>query len=152
VSGRRARRRQDAAEGARPPGGEQLICPSCATSYASSERFCAACGMPLVRAAGGEQQASARQRRARKIKPQYAEGELVKVARAQHQSEAEFIEGLLLEEGIPCMLRRARGFDVSEMLAAGPREVLVPASGAQAAREALAWEPPSEHVLGEEGG
>ena len=69
---------------------------------------------------------------------------LVKVARAQHQSEAEFIEGLLLEEGIPCMLRRSRGFEVAEMLAAGPRDVLVPASGAQAAREALAWEPPAD--------
>jgi hypothetical protein len=100
--------------------------------------------MPLVHAARGEQEPSARQRRARKIKPQYAEGQLVKVARAQHQSEAEFIEGLLLEVGIPCMLRRSRGFDVSEMLAAGPRDVLVPASGAQAAREALAWEPPDE--------
>ena len=52
------------------------------------------------------------QRRARKIKPQYAEGELVKVARAANQPEAEFIEGLLLEEGIPSMLRRSSGFDV----------------------------------------
>ena len=65
---------------------------------------------------------------------------LVKVAHAQHQSEAEFIEGLLLEEGIPSMVRRSAGFDAAEMLAAGPRDVLVPESGAQAAREALAWE------------
>src|SRR3984893_16796495 len=99
--------------------------------------------MPLVHSSGGEQKSTARQRRARKIKPQYAEGELVKVARAQHQSEGEVIEGLLLEVGIRCMLRRARGFDVGEMLAAGPRDVLVPASGAQAAREALAWEAPA---------
>ena len=119
-----------------------LICPDCARPYPPSERFCPVCAMPLVHAAGGEREASPRERRARKIKPQYAEGQLVKVARAQHQSEAEFIEGLLLEVGIPCMLRRARGFDVGEMLAAGPRDVLVPASGAQAAREALAWEPP----------
>ena len=140
---RRGRRREGDASAARQARGEQLICPSCARSYPRSERFCAACRMPLVHASGGEQKASARQRKARKIKPQYAEGELVKVARAQHQSEAEFIEGLLLEEGIPCMLRRSRGFDVSEMLAAGPRDVLVPGSGAQAAREALAWEPPA---------
>jgi hypothetical protein len=119
-----------------------LICPDCARPYPPNERFCAVCGMPLVHPSGGEQKSTARQQRARKIKPQYAEGQLVKVARAQHQSEAEFIEGLLLEEGIQCMLRRARGFDVGEMLAAGPRDVLVPASGAQAAREALAWEPP----------
>ena len=132
-AGRETRAAGSAAEG--------LVCPRCARGYPPSERFCVACGMPLVHPSGGEQKATARQRRARKVKPQYAEGQLVKVARAQHQSEAEFIEGLLLEEGIPCMLRRSRGFDVSEMLAAGPRDVLVPASGAQAAREALAWEP-----------
>jgi hypothetical protein len=123
---------------------EQLVCPACAREYPPSERFCPACGMPLVHAAGGEGEASARQRRARKIKPQYGEGELVKVARAQNQSEAEFIEGLLLEEGIPSLIRRSAGFEVAEMLAAGPRDVLVPASGAQAAREALAWEPPKD--------
>ena len=118
---------------------QPLMCPSCARSYPQSERFCAACGMPLVYVPGSEREASERQRKARKIKPQYAEGELVKVARAQNQSEAEFIEGLLLEEGIPSMLRRSRGFDVAESLAAGPRDVLVPQSGAEAAREALAW-------------
>lgn len=139
---RRSRRGRGEESAGREQPGESLICPSCARSYPRSERFCAACGMPLVHPSGGEQKATPRQLRARKIKPQYAEGELVKVARAQHQSEAEFIEGLLLEVGIPCMLRRARGFDVGEMLAAGPRDVLVPASGAQAAREALAWEPP----------
>jgi hypothetical protein len=75
--------------------------------------------------------------RARKIKPQYAEGALVKVARANNQPEAEFIAGLLLNEGIPSMTRRSRGCDVPDFLAAGPRDVLVPESGAQAAREAL---------------
>jgi len=84
--------------------------------------------------------ASARRLTARKIKPQYAEGPLVKVARVGSQPEAEFIAGLLLEEGIPSMVRRAGGFDVAEFMAAGPREVMVPESGAQAAREALAYE------------
>jgi Putative prokaryotic signal transducing protein len=119
---------------------DTLICPNCARAHLSSERFCEACGMPLVQPGGREPAASERQRRARKIKPQYAEGKLVKVARAANQPEAEFIEGLLLEEGIPCMLRRSAGFDVAESLAAGPRDVLVPESGAEAAREALAWE------------
>jgi hypothetical protein len=96
--------------------------------------------MPLVHAVREPVPPTPRQRRARKIKPQYAEGELVTVARAQNETEAQFIEGLLLEEGIPCLLRRSPGFDVAEMLAAGPRDVLVPASGAQAAREALAWD------------
>jgi hypothetical protein len=36
------------------------------------------------------------------------------------------------------MSRRSGGFDVPDMLAAGPRDVLVPESGAEAAREALA--------------
>ena len=45
--------------------------------------------------------------------------------------------GLLLEEGIPSTLRRTRGFDVPDMLAAGPRDVMVPASGLAAAREVL---------------
>ncbi len=35
------------------------------------------------------------------------------------------------------MLRRTRGFDVPDMLAAGPRDVLVPRSGVAAAREIL---------------
>jgi Putative prokaryotic signal transducing protein len=102
--------------------------------------------MPLVYAPGPKPRASRRQRRARKIKPQYAEGELVKIARAENQIEAEFIEGLLLEEGIPCLLRRSSGFDVAEFLVAGPRDVLVPASGAQAAREALRPARPSKTV------
>jgi hypothetical protein len=40
------------------------------------------------------------------------------------------------------MIQRAPGFDVAEFLAAGPRDVLVPESGAQAAGEALSWERP----------
>lgn len=54
-----------------------------------------------------------------------------------NQAEAEFVQGLLLEEGIPSTLRRTRGFDVPDMLAAGPRDVLVPASGRDAARDVL---------------
>jgi hypothetical protein len=78
------------------------------------------------------------QRRARKVKPQYGEGPLVRVAWARHQAEAELIAGLLLEEGIPAVIRRNQGFDVPDFLAAGPRDILVAASGAEAAREVLA--------------
>jgi hypothetical protein len=35
------------------------------------------------------------------------------------------------------MLRRSSGFDVPDFLAAGPRDVLVPQSGAEAAHEVL---------------
>jgi hypothetical protein len=95
--------------------------------------------MPLVYAGqlGVSDQVTDRHERARKIKPQYAEGDLVRAAGAQNQAEAEFIQGLLLEEGVPSTLRRTRGFDVPDMLAAGPRDVMVPASGYAAAREVL---------------
>jgi hypothetical protein len=45
---------------------------------------------------------------------------------------------MLLEEGIPSLLKRTRGFDVPDFLAAGPRDVLVPESGLGVARELLA--------------
>ena len=118
---------------------EPLACPSCGTTHPLDLRFCPNCGMPLVYA--GSKVADApiteQHERARKVKPQYSEGDLVRVAGARHQSEAEFIQGLLLEEGVPSMLRRTRGFDVPDMLAAGPRDVMVPASGAEVAREVL---------------
>jgi hypothetical protein len=66
----------------------------------------------------------------------------VKVARASSQPEAELIESLLLEQGIPSLSRRSGGFDVPDFLAAGPRDILVPESGAETAREALAPQPP----------
>jgi Putative prokaryotic signal transducing protein len=75
--------------------------------------------------------------RARKIDPRYTEGRLVRVAGGRNQAEAELIQGLLLEEGIPSMLRRTAGFDVPDFLAAGPRDVLVPEAGSEAARELL---------------
>ena len=119
--------------------GRQLVCPRCATPHAAAERFCTDCGLPLTYARGetAEPAVTEAHARARKIKPQYSEGDLVRVAGARHQAEAELIQGLLLEEGVPSMLRRTRGFDVPDMLAAGPRDVLVPASGVAAAREVL---------------
>jgi hypothetical protein len=118
---------------------DPLVCPSCATPHPLDERFCRECGMPLVYAGhqGVDQPVTEAHARARKIKPQYSEGELVRVAGGRNQAEAELIQGMLLEEGVPSMLKRSRGFDVPDMLAAGPRDVLVPRSGAGAAREVL---------------
>jgi hypothetical protein len=79
--------------------------------------------------------------RARKIHPPYAEGEPVRVATAQNQPEAELVQGLLLEAGIPSLARRSGGFDVPDFLAAGPRDVLVPRGGEAAARELLGTRP-----------
>lgn len=119
--------------------GEPLVCPGCATTHPLDERFCPACGMPLVYGGltGVDEPVTAAHARARKVKKQYLDGELVVVAGARHQAEAELIQGLLLEEGVPSMLRRSRGFDVPDMLAAGPRDVLVPEGGAAVAREVL---------------
>jgi hypothetical protein len=114
-----------------------LVCPSCATGHGDGERFCERCGVPLVQADPAEPPASERRERARKIRPQYAEGPLVKVAGARNQAEAELLQGMLLEEGVPSMMRRSGGFDVPDFLASGPRDILVPTSGADAAREIL---------------
>lgn len=73
----------------------------------------------------------------RKVFPQYGEGPLVKVGWARNQAEAELISGLLLEEGIPSMAKRTAGFDVPDFIAAGPRDILVAASGADRARDVL---------------
>jgi len=64
--------------------------------------------------------------RARKVKPQYLGGRLVRVAAARNLPESQLIQGILLEEGIPSVERRTRGFDVPDFLAAGPRDILVP--------------------------
>ena len=118
---------------------EPLACPSCALRYPLEERFCARCGMPLtyVGAETEEDPRSAAHERARKIDPRYTEGELVRVAGGRNQAEAELIQGLLLEEGVPSMLRRSAGFDVPDFLAAGPRDVLVPEAAAEIARDVL---------------
>jgi hypothetical protein len=117
---------------------DRLRCPACGTTYPGDERFCPDCKLPLVQADGPEvEEVSERHERARKIKPQYTEGPPVRVAGARNQAEAEFIQGLLLEEGIPSMLRRTAGFDVPDFLAAGPRDVMVPEAARAAAREVL---------------
>lgn len=122
-----------------PASPERLVCPTCGTTYPVEERFCPECNIPLIydAAAGEREPISERHERARKIKPQLAEGDLVRVAGARNQAEGEFIQGLLLEEGVPSLLKRSAGFDVPDFLAAGPRDVLVPASGVATARQVL---------------
>jgi hypothetical protein len=131
-----------------PDGVEQprpLACPTCARKYPLSERFCPDCEMPLIYAGRGEEEpVTEAHERARKVKPQYLGGELVKVAFAKNLAEAQLIQGILLEEGIPSIERRTRGFDVPDFLAGGPRDILVPEAGSEAARELLDNLDPSE--------
>jgi hypothetical protein len=119
--------------------GNALVCPSCGREHAASERFCEHCRMPLVTAGGEvmEVPLSEAHERARKIDPRYARGRLVPVAGAQQQPEAEMIQGLLLDAGVPSLVRRSAGFDVPDFLAAGPRDILVPESGVELARTVL---------------
>lgn len=60
------------------------------------------------------------------------------MAVVRNLAEGELVQGILLEEGIPSILRRTGGFDVPDMIAAGPRDVMVPESGVEAARALLA--------------
>ena len=123
-----------------------LECPACGTGGGLSERFCPRCGSPFVYAPGmagprlpREDEARVR---ARKVHPPFAEGEPVRVATAQNQPEAELVQALLLEAGVPSLVRRSGGFDVPDFLAAGPRDILVPRGGEEAARQVLAPQGP----------
>jgi hypothetical protein len=124
-----------------------LVCPTCTTGHARSERFCTRCGTPLVQPGAREHEPTEAQARARKILPQYARGALVRVAAARNQAEAELLQGILLEEGVPSLMRRSGGFDVPDFLASGPRDILVPASAVEAARDILRI-PPRPPAIG----
>jgi hypothetical protein len=65
-------------------------------------------------------------------------GKLVKVAFGRNQPEAEMLQGLLTEAGIPSVLKRSIGFDNPDFLGAGPRDVMVDSGVAARAREVLA--------------
>jgi putative signal transducing protein len=65
-------------------------------------------------------------------------GKLVKVAFARNQAEAELLQGLLLEAGVPSVLKRSGGFDNPDFLAAGPRDVWVNAHHEEEAKRVLA--------------
>src|SRR3954470_24530656 len=115
-----------------------LVCPDCGREFSADERFCDTCKMPLVPPGEVlEAPRSEAHERARKVDPRFTRGPLVRVAGAAQQPEADMISGLLLEHGVPSVVRRSAGFDVPDFLAAGPRDVMVPESGAETAREAL---------------
>jgi hypothetical protein len=59
----------------------------------------------------------------------------VKVAAAPDESVALLMEGVLKDSDIPSLIQRAPGFDAPDFLSAGPRDVLVPASLFEEARQ-----------------
>jgi hypothetical protein len=61
----------------------------------------------------------------------------VKVAAAPDESVALLMDGVLKDAGIPSLIKRAAGFDAPDFLSAGPRDVLVPASLVEEARQIL---------------
>jgi hypothetical protein len=65
-------------------------------------------------------------------------GRLVRVAFARNQAEAELLQGLLLDSGIPSVLKRAGGFDNPDFLAAGPHDVWVNVAHEEEAKRLLA--------------
>ena len=94
--------------------------------------------MPLVYAGFATTVPTTRTReRALKIDPARAQGEPIAVAFVRNQVEAEMAQNLLLDDGIPSLTKRSFGFDVPDYLATGPRDILVPASAAEVARDLL---------------
>ncbi len=60
----------------------------------------------------------------------------VRAALALHEPEAQMLADMLRQEGIPSLIRRTT-MDVPDMLAGGPREILVPEDSLMRAREIL---------------
>jgi Putative prokaryotic signal transducing protein len=64
-------------------------------------------------------------------------GRLIKVGFARNMVEAEMLQGLLFDAGIPSILKRSGGFDNPDFLAAGPHDIWANAQQAKEARELL---------------
>ena len=110
TSGSRKSRSRSTAEDTAMTGkpSYRLPAPAVRRATRSSERFCAECGMPLTYAGkvDVEESATGSRERARKVNPEYTRGDLRRVATARQQPEAELIQMLLLEEGVPSTVRR----------------------------------------------
>ena len=61
----------------------------------------------------------------------------MKVAAAPDETDALLMDGVLKDAGIPSLIQRAPGFDAPDFLAAGPRDVLVPGSLLEEAKQVL---------------
>jgi hypothetical protein len=62
----------------------------------------------------------------------------VEVAFASNQAEADMIQGILKDEGIPSLTRKPNGSFLTDLFAMGPRHIVVPASAGEKAKAILA--------------
>ena len=114
---------------------EPLACPTCARRFPLTERFCPDCETPLVYVGRREEEPiTDPEMRAQRVRPEYASGELVKVASASNPAEADLILGILLDQGIPA---RAAG-EVASVFPTSSRDILVPESASEVARALVA--------------
>lgn len=81
-----------------------------------------------------------------RMRPEYGRGELVAVTTVSNPAEAEMLREMLLEEGIPSMVRLARSFDPRFLPGGGPHEVLVRESGYEAAYQLVHGRDPDPRV------
>jgi hypothetical protein len=77
-----------------------------------------------------------------RVRPEYTYGDLVTVTTVPNVAEGEMLRGMLLEEGIPSMVRPARSSAIPQVLGIGPHEVVVPESAYETAYQLVHGEPP----------
>jgi hypothetical protein len=70
-------------------------------------------------------------------------GRLVRVVQARNPTEAQLMQGVLLDAGIPSIDRATRAFDILDLLAVGPRDILVAEGAVEEARQLLGVEAPA---------
>jgi hypothetical protein len=76
------------------------------------------------------------------VDPRYTGGRLVQIVQAKNPTEARLMQSVLMDAGIPSIDRPTRAFDILDLLAVGPRDILVSAAAVEDARALLGLEPP----------
>jgi hypothetical protein len=71
---------------------------------------------------------------------------LVRIATARNPTEAAVMQAALNDAGIPSIDRPTRAFDILDLLAVGPRDILVSDEAAEDARDLLGVEEPAPPV------
>lgn len=64
--------------------------------------------------------------------------EPVKVAFASNRTEADIVQGILKEHGIPSLTKKPNGTFLTDLFGVGAREIVVPAAAEEDAKRLLA--------------